>query len=760
MKKRIRILFIFFLLFLIRNNGFSQKTFQKILSQSLQSSILRASADKQSVFIIGNTFYLGEENILIGKINPLNGDFDWVKLHSSKYSQLVIRQCLVQQDGLLIAANDSENSTPSSFLIKYDLQGKLLWTKQIGKANYSKIFDIAEDEQEKVWISAIHLGVTSSDSSYYYTTQMSKSGALATGYKHIYKPTHFFITESHFNLAKLIPTYDRSQIIALIDANTPFSDMGTLQYVSSPHYRPCLDFFERFDSTGYFTSFLSNLKKKSTFFIAPDLMLSSGENTIWKNGTDTKYNCLTITDFKKNEIIQIHKTENYEKIFDIDNNSFFTYDEKQNTITKFDSKINQIWRKQLDKCLETSNFDALSINDGFVFTVRNVKGKTLIALFDKNGNNSDCSTKSLPVSSMVKFPEEKIYNFNSYNLTRSTKISQTPLFVPDENIMLSSKDFCVKVDATFSFPDTVCLKAGYSPIIVDTSSLIKHIWRIPNQGLDDKIPNLTFTKKGNAFVFHNVELGICRDSISKKVKVLEVPKLILKDTVVCGSPSLTINLKDNVTTARFMNKQPINEEISITKSGLYNFLIQNNSCADSTKINVKIIDFQSPFVLPKTPVCQNEDFPIVLSNFKNIIWDKNQLLQDTLFIKDDKKHSYSATYTLDTVCKITGTLEVKRKKCTDSELYQIYAPNIFSPNQDGSNDNWTILSPFSEVIELNIYDLWGNHIFMQKGKNATWDGTSLDGNLSLQGVYTWLIFFKDLRDNEIKKISGNVMLLK
>ncbi|WP_235297444.1 T9SS type B sorting domain-containing protein [Portibacter marinus] len=81
---------------------------------------------------------------------------------------------------------------------------------------------------------------------------------------------------------------------------------------------------------------------------------------------------------------------------------------------------------------------------------------------------------------------------------------------------------------------------------------------------------------------------------------------------------------------------------------------------------------------------------------------------------------------------------------TVEETVGIFAPNVFSPNQDGINDVFTVeIDPrkVRSFDELAIYDRWGNLVFKRSGigigdPSLAWDGT-FSSDPALEGVYMW-----------------------
>jgi gliding motility-associated-like protein len=88
----------------------------------------------------------------------------------------------------------------------------------------------------------------------------------------------------------------------------------------------------------------------------------------------------------------------------------------------------------------------------------------------------------------------------------------------------------------------------------------------------------------------------------------------------------------------------------------------------------------------------------------------------------------------------------------------IFAPNAFSPNNDGLNDCWKA-TPESSITnyELIIFSRWGDKIFYTTNVNACWDGTC-KGVPQDPGNYVYRIKYGNncLKNTE----SGNLLLLR
>lgn len=105
------------------------------------------------------------------------------------------------------------------------------------------------------------------------------------------------------------------------------------------------------------------------------------------------------------------------------------------------------------------------------------------------------------------------------------------------------------------------------------------------------------------------------------------------------------------------------------------------------------------------------------------------------------------------------TISVQRSK-------GIYAPNVFSPNNDGVNDFFNLfgdLVKFKRINYLMIYDRWGNNVFgaddiLPNQMNTGWDGR-FHGKALNPGVYVW--YAEVLFDDGTTELhQGDVMLIR
>jgi gliding motility-associated-like protein len=68
----------------------------------------------------------------------------------------------------------------------------------------------------------------------------------------------------------------------------------------------------------------------------------------------------------------------------------------------------------------------------------------------------------------------------------------------------------------------------------------------------------------------------------------------------------------------------------------------------------------------------------------------------------------------------------------------IFVPNVFSPNNDGRNDQLYVYGNYISSFELHIYNQWGQRMVVITDKNHGWDG-KFKGSPQPVGVYAYVL---------------------
>ncbi len=150
------------------------------------------------------------------------------------------------------------------------------------------------------------------------------------------------------------------------------------------------------------------------------------------------------------------------------------------------------------------------------------------------------------------------------------------------------------------------------------------------------------------------------------------------------------------------------------------------------------------------------------SDVANIQWTpSNTVVTDDLeaWLKPLRPTRYSVIVTDSVGCEFTDTVKIS----IDSRL-NLFLPNIFSANIDGTNDD---IRPYvgpgvEKILVFRVFDRWGTLVFEALNYNPTedigWDGFYKDQRMN-EGMYMAHVQVLKM-DGDIENIVGEVMLLR
>ena len=92
--------------------------------------------------------------------------------------------------------------------------------------------------------------------------------------------------------------------------------------------------------------------------------------------------------------------------------------------------------------------------------------------------------------------------------------------------------------------------------------------------------------------------------------------------------------------------------------------------------------------------------------------------------------------------------------------YTFYAPNGFTPNNDGHNDLWFCEGIGVYNFHVRIFDRWGSMIWESYDMNTGWDGKANGGSkVAQEDVYVWRVDIDDINGKPHTYV-GNVSIIR
>jgi len=138
-----------------------------------------------------------------------------------------------------------------------------------------------------------------------------------------------------------------------------------------------------------------------------------------------------------------------------------------------------------------------------------------------------------------------------------------------------------------------------------------------------------------------------------------------------------------------------------------------------------------------------------------ISYEQNPL--HVYFINSDKKINVSLN-----AMNVHGCKSKVERMLEFSNIFDLMAPNAFSPDGDGLNDYFIpkALELYDIPFEMIIYDRAGTIVYNTKNKSYPWDGRiAQTGFIPESGTFVWIVIIKDKNNNNVK-YSGTVSIIK
>ncbi len=106
----------------------------------------------------------------------------------------------------------------------------------------------------------------------------------------------------------------------------------------------------------------------------------------------------------------------------------------------------------------------------------------------------------------------------------------------------------------------------------------------------------------------------------------------------------------------------------------------------------------------------------------------------------------------DQIVSVSNTISVEKPLA-------IYAPNAFTPDGDGVNDQFTIVGQGAIDYKLEIFNRWGQMVYKSEDITASWAG-DFQGSPAPMGTYVYKVKTNAFDGGERKIKSGTVVLIR
>ena len=248
--------------------------------------------------------------------------------------------------------------------------------------------------------------------------------------------------------------------------------------------------------------------------------------------------------------------------------------------------------------------------------------------------------------------------------------------------------------------------------------------------------------------------GECIATDSVTITVADKVDISVNDVTICEGDTAILDVIGEAESFVWLNttdlSDPNSPEPLATPSDTTNYAVVGSfsTCeSDTAYVTVNVIPEPNNLLLPVQRFFpgQTVELNIRGRGFSDYEyeWSPREGLNCGGCIGPEATPDSTITYTLTVIDPSTGCTNTKSTElimmtsCPDD---LIWAPNIFTPNNDGNNDEFEIFlsSAVEGITSYRIYDRWGALMFETTDPFETWDGT-YKGKEAPQGVYLYMI---------------------
>ncbi len=306
---------------------------------------------------------------------------------------------------------------------------------------------------------------------------------------------------------------------------------------------------------------------------------------------------------------------------------------------------------------------------------------------------------------------------------------------------ISFKPFCVAVDSVTVFVDHVFADAGPDTAVCRGDSVRLHAsggtgyhW---DSGHNTQIVNLLPATDTIYFVTVTDYLG-CKGEDSVRVSLLPIPQVEAgPDQQICRGDTAVLTASGGVsytwTNGALTQTTVVSPPLT---SSYYVTAVDTNGCENYDSLWVRIRPNPVISLGGDTEICPDSAASLTASGAMSYSW------QPWEFLSDSTGQTVNATIQDNTTFAVVGTDEYG---CRDTSYITVEVtecgleiPNVFTPNDDMTNDLFHIDYKGKKKYLLKVYNRWGRLLFETEDKNSFWDG-KCSGSPVPDGVYFYIL---------------------
>ncbi|NJM42230.1 MAG: gliding motility-associated C-terminal domain-containing protein [Anaerolineae bacterium] len=234
----------------------------------------------------------------------------------------------------------------------------------------------------------------------------------------------------------------------------------------------------------------------------------------------------------------------------------------------------------------------------------------------------------------------------------------------------------------------------------------------------------------------------------------ELPIVAATNGVICPGLTTTIDATSTLGSSYLWNTGSPDPSIIVDQPGQYIVVVSYDNCTGSDTVDVVVApeqDLSYGFdACPGAPITLSIPF-----QGSAYLWESGEAEQSITFL-------YTGSDTTDfdfEVWDALGCVHSDSVTVTPMDSSpRLFAPNAFTPDGDGINDEFVITGYGEREVELMIFNRWGEQVFNTKRLTDPWNGT-YSGQIK-QDVYVYKLKYNGECTNDETSIIGHVTLVR
>ncbi len=251
----------------------------------------------------------------------------------------------------------------------------------------------------------------------------------------------------------------------------------------------------------------------------------------------------------------------------------------------------------------------------------------------------------------------------------------------------------------------------------------------------------------------------CTDSATVNVSVFQQPTAqITGNSNMCSGQSYTLTASGGNNYLWNTGDTTSTINVSTSVDTVFIVTVSNGSCSASDTFNVTVSSNPTANAGTDVTINQTQTATLTATGGGTYLWTPAAGLDcdtcATVNAKPTETTTYCVTVTDANSCRDSACVIVT----LDFICGEIFVPTIFSPNDDGNNDNLCVLGNCVQTLSFTIYSRWGEKVFETTDPRICWDGT-YKGKIMNTGAFVYVLE-ATLTDGTIVQEKGNFTLVR